>query len=120
MVGAKENVRKSFVAVELDVKTDGTIGTGERSEVFLVAPGSDRAPISLYFLRTKHHPTRLALYIIGLATGILFYHYILLPRTIDHRASDLGMMHYDSVSDKMVPIEEMKWTLHYLKNGTMQ
>ena len=62
----------------------------------------------------------LVLFLVGLAAGAVFYHYAILPRTIDRRAVDLGMMRYSHAAGGMIPNDEMNWTLHYLKRGTMQ
>lgn len=62
----------------------------------------------------------MVLFFVGLVAGIVLYHYTLLPLTIDRRAERLGIMKYDSAEDRMIPTDEMKWTLHYLKQGKMQ
>jgi hypothetical protein len=62
----------------------------------------------------------IVLFFVGVAVGIVVYHYAMLPRTIDRRAGDLGMMRYSHAAGGMVPTDDMRWTLHYLKCGTMQ
>lgn len=62
----------------------------------------------------------IVLFLVGLAAGAVLYHYAILPRTIDRRAGDLGMMRYSHAAGGMIPTDEMKWMLHYLKRGTMQ
>lgn len=58
--------------------------------------------------------------VIGLMIGFEAYHCAVLPRTIDHRAQDLGLMQYSYRAGGMVTKDEdMKWTLYYLKHGTM-
>ena len=62
----------------------------------------------------------LAIFLSGLLLGITLYHFKILPNTIDHRANDLGLMHYSHAQNKMVPTEEFTWTLYYFKWGTMR
>ena len=62
----------------------------------------------------------IVLFFVGIAVGVAVYHYAILQRTIDRRASELGLMQYSHAAGGMVPVEDMKWTLHYLKRGTMQ
>lgn len=62
----------------------------------------------------------IVLFFVGMLAGAMLYHYAILPRTIDRRAGHMGMMHYSHSEGGMVPVEDMKWTLHYLKQGTMQ
>lgn len=59
-------------------------------------------------------------FLISVCIGILLYHYAILPIIIDNRANDLGLMQYSHEAGKMVPTEEFKWTLHYLKYGSMK
>lgn len=61
----------------------------------------------------------IAVFSVGILIGIVLYHYILIHKVIDNRANDLGIMSYSSTENKMIPNQELKWTLHYLKNGTM-
>ena len=53
--------------------------------------------------------------------GVIFY-YIALPKIIERRAEDLGLLRYNSKVDKMVEKDSLHisgWDLHYLKKGTM-
>lgn len=53
--------------------------------------------------------------------SIIFY-YIALPKIIERRAKDLGLLIYNSKEDKMVEKDSLHisgWDLHYLKKGTM-
>lgn len=64
-------------------------------------------------------PPRLAVFFFGVAFGLFLYHNWVLPNTIDERAHALGMMAHRSGSHEYVPKPEHKWTLQYLKYGTM-
>ena len=61
----------------------------------------------------------IVLFLVGIAVGIAVYHHAILDRMVDRRAAHLGLMHYSHAEGGMVPDEEMKWTSHYLKRGTM-
>jgi len=62
----------------------------------------------------------IVLFFVGLVVGLVLYHYAILPHTIDRRASDLGLMQYSHADGGMVGKGENKWTLHYLKTGSMK
>ena len=52
---------------------------------------------------------------------VMFY-YIAVPRIIEDRARDLGLMQYSADEDKMIPKDTINisgWDLHYLQHGTM-
>jgi hypothetical protein len=57
----------------------------------------------------------IVLFLVGFAACAVLYHYAILPHTIDRRAGDLWMMRYSHADVGMIPTDEMKWTLHYLK-----
>jgi hypothetical protein len=59
-------------------------------------------------------------FLVGLVVGIVLYHYAILPHTIDRRAEALGLMQYSHTDGGMVGKGEYKWTLRYLKTGSMR
>ena len=60
------------------------------------------------------------LFVLGITIGLLLYHSLILPGTIDRRAEGLNLMRYSHAAGGMVAKDEYKWMLHYLKKGTMQ
>lgn len=58
--------------------------------------------------------------VVGCCAGILAYHYVILPRIIDRRANDLGLMQFSSRAGKMIARDDVKYTLYYLKYGSMK
>jgi len=57
--------------------------------------------------------------LIGFIGGLLVYHFWVIDVVINHRAKNLNMMEFSAEENKMVPKEEYKWNLKYLKDGTM-
>ena len=60
--------------------------------------------------------------IYSLLNGVILY-YLILPSIIERRARDLGLMRYDSVSDKFVPKDNLQITgeeLYYLQYGILK
>lgn len=58
--------------------------------------------------------------LLGIITGIILYHFTLMPIIIDQRAKDLDLMRYSHSDGGFVAITEAQWMLHYLKYGTME
>ncbi len=57
----------------------------------------------------------------ALLCSIIFY-YVALPRIIERRARDLGLMQYNADKDKMVAKDTLKlnrWDLYYLQYGNL-
>jgi len=53
--------------------------------------------------------------------GVVFY-YIALPKIIERRARDLGLMQYNAEKDRMVAKDSLKlsgWDVYYLQYGNM-
>ena len=62
----------------------------------------------------------IVLFFVGLSVGLALYHYAILSRTIDRRATDLGLLQYSQADGGMVGKGEYKWMLRYLKTGSMK
>jgi len=53
---------------------------------------------------------------------IIIFYYIALPRIIEGRARDLGLMHYSADKDRMIGKDSVQlsdWDLYYIQYGNM-
>ncbi len=56
-----------------------------------------------------------------LLCGVIFY-CIAIPKIIEHRAMDLGLMQYSAHKDRMAPKDSLQlcvWDIYYLQYGNM-
>lgn len=65
---------------------------------------------------------KLIAYTIYTLLGSVIFYYIAIPKIIEHRAKNLGLMQYSADKDKMVAKDSLQlngWDIYYLQYGNM-